>query len=221
MKKRGIIFYPYEIKPTIYGDKVQFRRPMKFKKNHIDPFLSAVSISYLTKETPREIVAKSCPYGQPGDRLFVKETWSPDHVWFYPHYTTVYRVDGHIQDHEIENGQTFSPEGQEYFDFKWRSPATMGFNTSRIDLKIESVKVEKVREITREDAHAEGMLSLQTAGEAWKAGVLPDNTEGYIWDNATAAENFAMLWDSIYFKKDLSWIINPWVWVVTFKVLRP
>lgn len=82
---------------------------------------------------------------------------------------------------------------------------------ARLFLKVTNVRVERLQEITEEDARAEGITEyiIQFKSKFTEA-------ENDTWRNRTTTENFAALWDSINGKR-YSWESNPWVWRVEFK----
>jgi hypothetical protein len=84
---------------------------------------------------------------------------------------------------------------------RWRHPNHMPRWASRITLEVIDVRVERVQEISEEDAKAEGCLLIPCAPK-------------YI---DTYRETFADLWNSINEKRGFGWDVNPWVWVVEFK----
>ncbi len=133
----------------------------------------------------------NCPYGQPGDQLWVRETWSHGCVDFGTDRNTIhYRAYG--QDHE---GHAWSPS------------IHMRREYSRITLKVTAVRVERVQDISEEDAMAEGVNGgCLECGKKAPCGCLnpsPDHRDSFIY-----------LWDSINAKRGYSWESNPWVWVV-------
>ena len=128
-----------------------------------------------------------CPYGQPGDRLYVRETWHKIFEWPEGHNERLlYRADGHDL-----------PPGH-----RWKPSIHMPKRFSRIWLEVTGVRVERVQDITEEDAVAEG---VQMNGPA----ALTDRT------------SFAHLWDSINARRGYSWESNCWVWVVEFTCALP
>jgi len=76
----------------------------------------------------------------------------------------------------------------------------------RLVLEITGVRVQRVQEISEEDAKAEG------------ASVMHEDDLGQTW--TSRKRGFESLWDSIYAKRGFSWDSNPWVWVVEFKRVR-
>jgi hypothetical protein len=127
-----------------------------------------------------------CPYGQPGDRLWVRETFA-DLIDIggghnYCAYKADLKIDSSYEDHTHWTPSIFMP--------RW---------ASRITLEITGVRVERVRDITPEDAYQEGMVHNITASEA---------------DCLTP---FRELWDSINAKRGYGWDVNPWVWVIGFR----
>ena len=147
-----------------------------------------------------------CPYGVPGDRLWVRET----HRFTLagkpkpPGYVDLveYKADGSIG--EIKNGLVKD------VSFRWRPSIHMPRWASRILLEVTEVRVERVQEITEEDAKAEG-ICITNHGMFSSTPVDPENF-------MTATMAFIKLWDSINFIRGFGWReANPWVWVVTFK----
>lgn len=131
-----------------------------------------------------------CPYGQPGDLLWVREKWGlhdtdpsdgPDLATVYFAATEGDRPDLRYQ--------------------KWRPSIHMPRWASRITLKIVSVRVERLQEISESDAKAEGVVN---------AGPF-DGRPGHIH-----RELFQELWNTINGKSH-PWDANPWVWVVEFE----
>lgn len=149
-----------------------------------------------------------CPYGQPGDRLFVKETWKVDSV-------DDRRKRMLIDFKAIQSGYSgaevevkFTPE--RYYKFRkfyqkngWQSPYFMPKEAARLWLNNEGVRVERLQEITEEDAKAEGSQLLSHDGKT------------IYTPNYRAA--FRVLWDSINAKRGHGWDQNNWLWVVSFK----
>lgn len=154
--------------------------------------------------------AVHCPYGAPGDRLWVRETFSSvdvnghksspreAHFVVLPDGTQVYR-DGTVL--------AALPEyARGAFDgITWRPSIHMPRWASRIMLEVVSVRAERLHEITEEDAKAEGV-------EPFKL-----DPEGDCWTNGTHRTAFEYLWNEIHGWAPNSWASNPWVWRVEFR----
>jgi len=140
-----------------------------------------------------------------GDRLWVRET----HAWADKMAEGVeredpvcvaYRADQTAISHEHENVHALDTTGWNWERFKWRPSIFMPRWASRITLDVTAVRVERLQEITQEDAIAEGVGEL-----------------GWIVPRQREREAFSELWDSINAKR-AAWASNPWVAVVTFKL---
>jgi hypothetical protein len=129
-----------------------------------------------------------CPYGQPGDRLWVRETFM-------------------IHGGEIAFAATDQPlVGCD----KWKPSIFMTRLASRITLEVVAVRVDRLQDITEEDAIAEGMHEFHGTGIY---GCDPHGTPGPLCGDS-AGEAFRLLWLKINGVD--SWTANPWVWVVEF-----
>lgn len=141
-----------------------------------------------------------CPYGQPGDRLWVRETWqhaNSPHGPYEPGCTCFYRADYWDDPHGMDGEK--SPEGKYR---TWIPSIHMPRAASRINLEVMHVRVEKLQDISEADAIAEGAPGGH--------GSIP----GYPYA-ATSHEHYRHIWESINGRG--SWEKNPWVWVVEFK----
>jgi hypothetical protein len=165
--------------------------------------------------TMGEPFAMKCPYGEPGDRLWVQEGFVIEHHEIYTEVHGRYLADD----------SAFSVELTDAEFVKWckrayptrKTPGRFMYRSlSRIALEIESVRAEKLQEITEADAIAEGVAIEGFA-------MLSDDphlgdlviARGYSFPKA----RYALLWDSI--NGPGSWDANPAVWVITFKRLTP
>jgi len=157
-----------------------------------------------------------CPYGQPGDRLWVRETWQI----LYWHEVTLMGYEAEEipkakpeREHELLYPEGFCDEA-----VKYRPSIFMPRWASRIDLEVSFVRVERVQEITEEDAKAEGaQMYVMGHGFITGADLLAD--PGYRSDRLYR-DGFAALWDSINAKRGHGWAANPWVWVVEFRRIK-
>jgi hypothetical protein len=168
-------------------------------------------------ERGRESVAwqGKCPYGQPRDRMWVRESFAlsvcdpdvtelntlePRH-WDEP----IYKADGH------PGNEWMDPENNP-IPIPWRPSIHMPRWASRITLEVTGVRVERVQDITEDGAKAEGITGPHDVGYA--AYHCPGDSKAR-YSRASAA--FEDLWDSINAKRGFGWDKNPWVWVVEFK----
>ena len=140
----------------------------------------------------------NCPYGEPGNRLWVRETFQPVQL---ASEVTQWRYRA-----TDEKGLA-----------NWKPSIFMPRKASRITLEIVSLRVERLNDITEDDAFSEGcsadFLHSDTCSNdncALCGGV--DDCEGVA---VSAKENYRALWERINGKG--SWDANPWVWVVAFK----
>ena len=143
------------------------------------------------------------PYGKPGDRLWVKETFRS------------HPEDEAMGEHRPVEYAATPCVGCDGFDgIRWTPALFMPRWASRILLEIVSVRVERVQEISRGDAGLEGMCFLSDIN--WNKVHKGLNViQKHHWPE----ENFSRYWDTIYAKKpEAQWDANPWVWVIEFKV---
>lgn len=157
-------------------------------------------------------LVKYCPFGKPGDRLWVRETWSPDHEDFYPNYPVVYRADYHV---EIEKGKTYSPEQKRWYPFRWRPSIHMPRWASRINLEITSVGVQQVQQISEADAINGGAFDANDDQMQQAARIAASERREQIGP----IDYFREQWETIYAARGYSWRLNPWVWVIDFKLI--
>ena len=198
MKMKPIIFSTPMVRAILDGRKTQTRRVIKINGC---PITSPKESLELTKEglIYHSFCSMSGYYKllcQPGDILWVRETWSKDENGEY-----VYRANyGTTED------DSFPPSM-----FKWRPSIHMPREAARIFLRATNVRVERVQDITEEDAIAEGV----------KDPYEYQSPEYYEQPNLRGFEinksAFAGCWDSIYSKRGYGWESNPWVWVVAFE----
>jgi len=166
----------------------------------------------------------SCPFGDPGDQLWVKETWRY-HDWTEDGEPFVeYAADGTVKlctelDEvwrektgdiwaKLSVRENFRIDGRAA-DRKWRPSIHMPRWASRITLKIADVRVECLQDISEEDAIAEGASPHRPEPENFSCRAYP-------WEPHKVG--FSLLWDSLNGKRPgASWADNPWVWAITFE----
>jgi hypothetical protein len=141
-------------------------------------------------------LALSCPYGEPGDVLWVRETWAKEDCGD-DGARVVYRADRAARWHDDADGELFYLDSN-YEPSRWRPSSHMPRWASRLTLEVTDVRVERLKSISEEDALAEGC----------------DPNDQRMRPSAA----FRKLWDSIHGKR-APWDSNPWVWAVSFKVV--
>jgi hypothetical protein len=138
---------------------------------------------------------QKCRFGEPGDGLWVRETWGHDGAYFDG---VQYKADFPHDDICVH-----------YTDWKWRPSIHMKRKYSRINLEVTGVRVERLQDITEEGAKAEGVIGswLDVGGDRVNAPGRPTYRQGY-----------ALLWNHI--NGPGSWYLNPWIWVVAFNRVK-
>ncbi|AHF77948.1 Phage protein [Sodalis praecaptivus] len=230
MKERPIIFRADEVRAILDGRKTQTRRVMKPQPS--DDFCPDIAqgdeptaIDNNGEMYPGKPIfgvpdkyedqGYKSPYGQPGERLWVRETWQAIHdstdEWGHVEERTYAPSIPKEKDtywHTVYQ-EYFGDENREDRGFPWRPAIHMPREASRITLEITGVRVERLRDISEEDARSEGIID----GGCINCG----NPEPCSCDtpNPDARDSFVYLWQSIYGEE--SWQTNPFVWVIEFK----
>lgn len=225
MKERPILFSPPMVRAILEDRKTQTRR--------------AVRKQFAPDAEPAEVPATSpegwqisghsglwwddagacfddairCPYGQPGDRLWVRETWQGPLVDDFESYLA--DPDKFKKPEFCEYAADGGPAPEfvtldDELEQRWRPSIHMPRWASRILLEVVSLRVERLADISKDDAMAEGIVLQPDGGFG-----LADSTH-YNFSDPT--DSYCSLWESI--NGDGSWLLNPWVWVVEFKRLK-
>lgn len=222
VRERPIMFTGDSVPLIINGTKTQTRRVMKpqleefvegplvHARCHPAPYYDAYNGGpgwcWWTSDDRQGSGWRNCPYGRPGDSLWVRETWcpllDPDHFAdpSLPRDAIVYgRKNGAA--YKASSADDDSERCRRELGYKWRSPMRMNRWASRLNLELTKVRVERLQEISEEDAKAEGA----------PLGVLPGvGPKRYRW-------GYRHLWNSLNLKRGFAWDTNPWVWVLDFK----
>ncbi len=211
MKERPILFSGEMVRAILDGRKTQTRRLVKPADVLIDGGGQPFTQRWDESEQVNWRRDVRCPYGQPGDRLWVKETFihqdaeyevvMSSTVPIVPAFTT-YRAD-------------VDPDGEQK-GAGWTSPLFMPRHLSRITLEVTSVRVERLQSITEDDARAEGCMSDGDRLRALSHLRGADACKAVPSRIVTARSDFHELWDSLNAKR-APWDSNPWVWVVSFR----
>lgn len=154
--------------------------------------------------TPKDDYAGiKCPYGKVGDILWVREKWM--HGPNYPNGMDKYYYFASVSD-----------QFKEEWPKSWKPSIHMPKDACRLFLKIISIRVQRVNDITKEDAQEEGVEMIGVFGKGHKAYKDYTDDTGYV---TTATHSFQLLWIKI--NGGESWHKNPWVWVVEFEKTDP
>ncbi|WP_339542572.1 hypothetical protein [Pseudomonas sp. JAI120] len=196
IKERPILFSAPMVRAILEGRKTVTRRAVKF------PFIDrAVGCELSGNEIGPDEIRNNCPYGVPGQRLWVRETWArvgnddPGYLTFGATYPSCLPP-------ELEN---IPPASQ----IRWKPSIHMFRRDSRILLEITDVRVERLQDITYEQAAAEGVHRGPL--REWCASDEGGACHKY------PVPAFRDLWQSV----GGNWDANPWVWVVEFKRVTP
>lgn len=200
MNARPILFSAPMVRVILDGCKTMTRRVVKLRAGESAHEGDDGSLHAVANTTGGDCIERviQCPYGVPGDLLWVRETWASD-------------VDGcpaglsYRADHLDPRGD--GPANP----MRWRPSIFMPRWASRLTLRIMSVSVERVQEITEEDARAEGApRSHQGDRPHFSRHPMPNDTHRL---------GFVHIWDSINAGRGFGWDTNPWVWVIGFEVV--
>jgi hypothetical protein len=188
MKEKPIIFSAPMVRAILENRKNQTRRVVKPQPSFVCYGLPVQKIGGKLIPVQRHL----CPYGQPGDRLWVRETWAQCYEGGLLGGRVVYRADVGFEGNatKIESGKVIP----------WKPSIYMPRWASRITLEIVNVRVERVQEISEVDAEQEG---------------VPPQWNGR---RGTFIEEFRKLWDSINAKRPgCSWVDNPLCRCISFE----
>lgn len=222
IKERPILFSGPMVRAILEGRKTVTRRPIKPSMRGFDvsfelhqqedgswqPMHTFDESCMDDQGTEHPIV---CPYGQPGDRLWVREAFNrtnpggTEGVYYY-------RADGELP--KCIGGGKFT--GVE----SWKPSIHMPRAACRILLEITDVRVERLQDISEEQALAEGIVGVPFRpddGFPICTGYMVGPDDGKSVLETTAAKAFAKLWQST----GGDWDANPWVWVVEFRRVQP
>jgi hypothetical protein len=216
MTQRPILFSAEMVQALLDGRKTQTRRKVKLTA---DGHVQAPS-KHLRWYPTDPGALQACRYGQPGDTLWVRETWKPVPI-------SAYRCSEGVQ-------QTPNPQdADEAAVYKagwdrssggvpWRPSIHMPRWASRITLRITDVRVERLQNIegqhpSESDAIAEGVRAIHHGDGEYYYSAFRDEPHPKNW--CDPADAFKELWNKI--NGPGTWDENPWVWVVAFEKVKP
>lgn len=207
MKERPILFTGPMVRALRDGRKTQTRRLVKpFPVEYDGMWMWKKGIAWGAVTNPAK-PEEFCPYGVSGDSLWVKETFRWHLCCGCKNEQIHFAADGPACP---TDGTTIKP---------WRSPLFMRRTYSRITLGITGVRVERLHDISKQDAEAEGVESAFVGGN--KAPVWRDYAQAkcdpFEWFSSPV-DSYRSLWEKINGKKPgARWADNPWVWVIEFR----
>lgn len=219
MRERGILFSAPMVRALLAGTKTQTRRVVK-----------ARDLAWMDEHQGlREPCnAERCPYGQPGDRLWVRETFQPLFAEGFDHYTTDWQTGkGYAVRYVATDGRIEWIDGDDNITDRCKPGIHMPRWASRITLEVTGVRVERLQDISEADAIAEGIEPAYIDAlrrQRWRMyphtdGVPREDVVTYVGAPHTSkpVESYKSLWLSI--NGPGSWRANPWVWAVAFRRL--
>ena len=250
MAYKPIVFNTDMVKAILEGRKTQTRRLVKdfagkekmrlLKPNDYGKYVTKDWREMLPDRGDGKVYCiKVCPPCDPGDILWVRETWHKDAGRY------MYRANYAADERFFRNGREVQ--------ISWEPPIYMPKEAARIFLQVNTVRPERLQNISEQDAIAEGISRLydhqsKAEYEDWasKAGRTEKQSEwpwnNYLWHGNFGAhgmgnrmsdawpyqfsgyedprESFSSLWNSTVLLKDWrdkGWDANPWVWVIAFE----
>ncbi|HEN3655744.1 TPA: hypothetical protein U5E37_003732 [Yersinia enterocolitica] len=187
MNEKPILFNADMVNAILSGRKTQTRRIISEKTLHLFNVAASAGECHpleLCDERSQSYYLEFCPLGKPGDQLWVRETFA---TGLCTESTLAYRATHKTEDLEEGWGETI----------KWTPSIHMPRWASRINRLITGVRVERLQDISEQDAMAEGVSANE---------------------HSPARYVFGSLWQSIYGADNpKSWQANPWVWVIEFE----
>ncbi len=218
LKETPLLFKTEMILALLGGTKTQTRRLMKPQPDstwpHSDggePYWHIGGCRLSTSSNPLV-----CPFGKPGDRIWAKET----HQLVRPtivcggSVSAVELWPGRMpKAHPGQDWMMWTAAGSDETSLpirdrlvkKWRPSIFMPRWASRISLEITEVRAQRLQDITPDEASAEGIA-------------YPDHVDVRRVERCPLVDGYAALWDSINGKG--AWDLNPWVWCLSFKVMK-
>jgi hypothetical protein len=192
---KGKIFNAQEVQSMIAGNKTQFREVIKPQpkntrycgKNSLGAFI------FHEKEMQDYVELIHCPY-QVGQKIFCKESFAD----FRSNNSDIF----YKSDFEINNLAKIA-------ELKWSPAQHMKQEHSRLTLQIKEIRVERLQDISEEDAIAEGFKNTFVGFQhpVYNAG-------------RTANQDFEIFWNATHKKPEEKFGANPWVWKIDFEVVK-
>lgn len=236
IKERPILFSAPMVRALLDGSKTQTRRVVKW--HGVEPGLnlqfSGLSVersgsNFVLSSPTRDShayrsVPQPCPYGMPGDRLWVRETFAIESTQDYEGDPGIdvplgpvkvfedggYRLIPRYRASEPDTQLMVAPSEKDDIGMRWTPSIHMPRWASRINLEITGVRVERLQDISEADARAEGARECDpiSGREVLLAG--PSQRGSFVL-------HYRDIWEQI--NGAGSWAENPWAWVIEFKII--
>lgn len=242
MRERPILFSGPMVRAILEGQKTVTRRLIKpqpetteKRLRELGAWVEGLTLAqHVNNAWQAGFINENCPYGEVGDRLWVRETFMDLRGTGVEHRPT---PDSPLQRYAYAadcRPGSHGDEARKDFGLKWKPSIHMPRAASRILLEITAVRVERLQDISEEQAKAEGCFFTDYGRNCFHRGGPPGDVgncpapdahhpqrNGWMWDKTTSHEEclisprfaFANLW----IKTGGDWDANPWVWVVEFK----
>ena len=232
---KPIFFNTLMTQATMYDKKTQTRRPVKFPEGlemnlpdgnmsieflgpalHLDIIDNTV-YNFFCK--PELYIEMKAPYVK-NDLLYVRETWNYGYIersdeelnnehWFEP----LKYNDSNIGDFlRSQSKFYYKADAEDWYDevgMKWKPSIHMPKEAARTFLEVKNVRIERIQDMTDEDAKAEG-ANFDLTQPSFNVGVEEKMKRSTL-------ERFQKIWSSITQNPNYSWKANPWVWVIDFE----
>lgn len=247
-KELPILFSAPMVRAILEGRKTQTRRVMKQQPEHRWNLLRVdeSGASFCTGNHERSQgcsgdVVMACPYGKPGDRLWVRETWRVE-AWsdIDNNLQIGYAAGGNWDRSDVIPAQ-YDPDGEMFCKLAAQSEEDAikrGFDPADGDIDAQSwtwsekeiptrwrPSIHMPRWASRITLEVTGMrvqrLQDISEGDAFAEGMNSGSLEIWKSGDDTPIGMFGQLWDSINDARGLGWDTNPWVWVVEFRRVTP
>lgn len=238
MKERPILFSGPMVRAILAGTKTMTRRVVKPQLPRFEYDPAACCPECGTKPGHQHCwrvggeIDLKCPFGQPGDRLWVKEALVKGKMLSI---LTGEETNADAALFEADGSPVLVTEQEFDAGWSWKRPKLPAMYcprwASRLTLELTEVRVQRLQDISEEDAEAEGFPGSRS--EHWSA--YDPVTQGYPEFFAkperaglenirqhpdhviTSADQFRRLWDDLNAKRGYGWDANPWTWAISFK----
>lgn len=204
MKETGIIMSGNHPKLILDGIKTQSRRVVKPQPEDRYHWQRGMPFIFKGDILSNHEMLSYCPYGGVGDRLWVRATWSKN---FKGQMLFKYQYEQLTAVFDSGDRPDWLPQSPPWPKLKWKPSIHLRKEDAGIWLEITEVRVERLHQIgMSEDLCKEGIAKIY----------YPNNKVDWL----EMLFQFSQLWDSLDAKRGYGWEVNPWVWVISFKLLE-